>query len=240
MPTRRATNSSTATWSPLATTTGRAAVRHGPSRCRTALIGATTMPGCLDPTPTVPVPPPSCHSNRSRRPMVATSGLTRSKGKVSHAGNTSTSIGPSLVDGSLPPPSVKASRSWASWSAATPVEVTTNTGRRLPSRMSPANTNAWAGVATARVALGAPMTRGMAGSLRNKGGSERRLTCSGYRAPAQAMPGPGWGERRGGTRPIGHRSPREGPVQRRLGSQRNRRAVKSRPATAQINMTTRS
>ncbi len=59
--------------------------------------------------------------------------------------------------------------------------VTTSTGRRVPSRTSPASTKAWAGVATARVAVGAPMTRVMAGSLRSSGGSERRLTRSGYR-----------------------------------------------------------
>ena len=69
----------------VATTSGRAAVRQGPSRCRTALTGATTMPGAR-PAPA----PPSRHSSRSRRPMVWTSGLTRSKGRVSQAGKTST------------------------------------------------------------------------------------------------------------------------------------------------------
>ncbi len=44
------------------------------------------------------------------------------------------------------------SRSWANWSAAAvPVGVTTRTGRRVPRRRSPASTNAWAGVVTARV-----------------------------------------------------------------------------------------
>ena len=105
--------------------------------------------------------------------MVDTSGLTRSKGSVSHAGKTST-----LPD---PPPGVNPTRSWASCSADAPVGVTTSTGRRAPSRTRPARTKAWAGVATARVALDAPMTRVMAGSLRRRAGSERRLTRSGYR-----------------------------------------------------------
>ena len=105
--------------------------------------------------------------------MVDTSGLTRSKGSVSHAGKTST-----LPD---PPPGVNPTRSWASCSADAPVGVTTSTGRRAPNRTSPARTKAWAGVATARVALDAPMTRVMAGSLRSRAGSERRLTRSGYR-----------------------------------------------------------
>ena len=43
--------------------------------------------------------------------MVDTSGLTRSKGSVSHAGKTSTVPVPSRSSG---PPRVKASRSWAS------------------------------------------------------------------------------------------------------------------------------
>ena len=108
--------------------------------------------------------------------MVETSGLTRSKGSVSQAGKTSTRP--------EPPPGVKASRSWASCSAAAPVGVTTSTGRRVPSRSRPARTKAWAGVATARVALDAPTTRVMAGSLRSRAGSERRLTGSGYRGGA--------------------------------------------------------
>ena len=91
-PPARATSSSTSTRSPLATTTGRAAVRNGPSRCSTALMGATTMsgPGRRPPSAPGPPAPPSCHSSRSRWPMVATSGLTRSKGRVSQAGKTST------------------------------------------------------------------------------------------------------------------------------------------------------
>ena len=197
---------STSTRSPLATTTGRAAVRHGPSLWSTALIGATTISGPAPP----PVPgsagPANRQSRRNRWPIVETSGLTRSKGRVSQAGNTSTADGlpsvpappvpapsvpalPVPVPSSDPGPPMKASRSWASCSAAAPVGVTMSTGRRLPSRTIPANTKAWAGVATASVAVGAPTTRVMAGSSRSKGGSERRLTRSGYRAPSDDLSG---------------------------------------------------
>src|SRR5664280_2717999 len=190
MDTRRTTSSSTTTRSPLATTTGRAAVRQGPSRWSTALIGATTTSGPGRPGPEGPEGPegpPSSHSRRRRRPMVDTSGLTRSKGRVSHAGNTSTRPGPASV-GSDPPENTR--RSWASWSAA-----------------------AWAGVATARVALDAPTTRVMAGSLRSRVGSERRLTCSGYRGAHHRPDGsavprlpaePPGGEHQGGRSPDQH------------------------------------
>src|SRR5664280_3015348 len=213
MDTRRTTSSSTTTRSPLATTTGRAAVRQGPSRWSTALIGATTTSGPGRPGPEGPEGPegpPSSHSRRRRRPMVDTSGLTRSKGRVSHAGNTSTRPGPASV-GSDPPENTR--RSWASWSAAAPVGVTTSTGRRVPRRMRPASTKAWAGVATARVALDAPTTRVMAGSLRSRVGSERRLTCSGYRGAHHRPDGsavprlpaePPDGEHQGGRGPDQH------------------------------------
>ena len=136
--------------SPLATTTGRAAVRHGPSRWSTALTGATTTPGARSRRCGRRRPRRGCQSSRRRRPMVETSGLTRSKGRVSQAGKTST--GAHFSPGPVPPRPTKASRSWASWSAAAPVGVTTSTGRRAPSRTRPASTKAWAGVATARVA----------------------------------------------------------------------------------------
>ena len=51
--------------------------------------------------------------------MVWTSGLTRSKGRVSHAGKSSTTGG--RPPGASPPAGAaeaKASRSWASWAAA--------------------------------------------------------------------------------------------------------------------------
>ena len=99
--------------------------------------------------------------------MVETSGLTRSKGSVSQAGNMRT------------PSGLKTSRSWASCSAAVPVGVTTSTGRQVLSRTIPARVKAWAGLDTARVAPDAPITRARAGSLRRRAGSERRLTWSG-------------------------------------------------------------
>ena len=179
----------------MPTTTGRAAVRNGPNRWRTALIGATTMSG--PPALGVPpsAPPPNCQSSRSRRPIVDTSGLTRSKGRVSQAGKTST-----FPD---PPPGVKAPRSWANCSADVPVGVITRTGRRDPRRTRPARTKAWAWVATARVALDAPTTRVMAGSLRSRAGSERRLTRSGYRGPVGARAR----SRTGGRRLVGYPGP---------------------------------
>ena len=53
--------------------------------------------------------------------------------------------------------------------------------------MRPARTKAWAGVATARVALDAPMTRVMAGSLRSRGG--KRAEAHRFRVPGPAPGG---------------------------------------------------
>ena len=214
MATSSATSSATSMRSPFPTTTGRAAVRNGPSRCSTALTGATTRSGPSPPGRPRSPPPPSCQSSRSRRPMVDTSGLTRSKGSVSHAGRTSPPPGP--------PPGVNPTRSWASCSADAPVGVTTSTGRRAPNRTSPARTKAWAGVATARVALDAPMTRVMAGSFAGgqeaSGGSPAQGTGA-VTGGRQTTPtdrdrrSPGAG---GGRRPLGRLGSRSDPGRRLL------------------------
>ncbi len=71
----------------------------------------------------------SRHSRRSRRPIVDSSGLTRSKGRVSQAGNSSTTSSPR-----------NAPMSWPSRSASRTVGVTTSRGRRSPNRHIPATT----------------------------------------------------------------------------------------------------
>ncbi len=87
------------------------------------------------------IPLRSRHMVRSRRPMVSTLGLTRSKGRVSHAGQMSTS---SALR--------KAARSWASRSASALVGTATTVGwRRVPAAM-PAMAKARAGSGTATTA----------------------------------------------------------------------------------------
>ncbi len=85
--------------------------------------------------------------------MVDTSGLTRSKGKVSHAGNSATASSPR-----------KAPTSWLRRSALPTVGVTTSRGRRSPSRHIPATTRATAASGTASAPLRDAMASTMAGS----------------------------------------------------------------------------
>ena len=76
------------------------------------------------------------HRTSSRRPMVSTLGLTRSNGRVSHAGNSTTS-----------PAGMYWTRSSYSWPASVPVGQATTRGRRPPSWAS-------AAIAMARAASG--------------------------------------------------------------------------------------
>ena len=62
----------------------------GPSRCTSARTGATTTAGARSP------PSRSRHMIRRRRPMVSSAGDTRSNGRVSHAGKSSTASAPSI------------------------------------------------------------------------------------------------------------------------------------------------
>ena len=66
----------------------------------------------------------------SRRPMVSTSGLTRSKGSVSQAGSTATGpvTAPRTAASSVPTRGSRHVRSSANRSASTPVAVTTTMG----------------------------------------------------------------------------------------------------------------
>ena len=85
--------------------------------------------------------------------MVATSGLTRSKGSVSHAGKSAT----------VPVPR-KVLRSCASRSASRTVGVTTNIGRRSLNRATPAITKAVAASGTANAVDPTDRASTMAGS----------------------------------------------------------------------------
>ncbi len=144
------------------------------------MTGATRMgPPASGPSPPPvgPVPPDSRQRARSRWPIVPTSGLMRSNGRVSHAGKTSTGSARNVP------------RSRARCSAAVPVGTTTRTGRRLPSRSMAASATAWAWVPTDRVTGPPPIRRTMAGSARRSAGRSRRLTVSGYRRPRRCWPG---------------------------------------------------
>ena len=90
--TSRARRSSASRTSPGRTTTGSTSSSPGPSRWRSALMAPTTMRGGR-PARSLWSSPASRHSTRSRRPIVSTLGLTRSKGSVSQAGKSSTSSG---------------------------------------------------------------------------------------------------------------------------------------------------
>ena len=85
--TSRSTSSSRSTRSPGRTTTGSTSSTCGPRRCTSARTGATTTAGGRSP------PARSRHITRRRRPIVSSDGDTRSNGSVSHAGNSSTSLG---------------------------------------------------------------------------------------------------------------------------------------------------
>ncbi len=116
LPVSRATSSVGSSTSPGRTTTGASSSTWGPRRCSRARTGATITRGTRSSRPRSSRWL-SRHMARSRRPMVSTPGLTRSKGSVSHAGNISTWSGPR-----------KAARSWASWSASAAVGTATTIG----------------------------------------------------------------------------------------------------------------
>ena len=105
----------------------------------------------------------SRHMARSRRPMVSTLGLTRSKGRVSQAGQTSTSSGPR-----------KAARSWASRSASALVGTATTVGRRPDASATPATAKARAGsgTATTAAAQAAQVGEGLVAAQQRQQGAE--------------------------------------------------------------------
>ena len=107
----------------------------------------------------------SRHMARSRRPMVSTLGLTRSKGRVSQAGHTSTCSGPR-----------KAVRSWARRSASVLVGTATSVGRRPAASATPATAKARAGSGTATTP-----------TAQIRGGPRRCRRCA-----AAAAGAPGW------------------------------------------------
>src|SRR3954447_9882211 len=117
------------------------------------------------------------HMARSRRPMVSTLGLTRSKGSVSHAGKTSTWSAPR-----------KAHRSWATRSASVDVGTATTSGCRPLRWARPATVMARAGSGTATTAVLEPASSARAGSARKSGGSDVSSTCPPY--PAGGLIGP--------------------------------------------------
>ena len=117
--TSRARRSSASRTSPGRTTTGSTSSSPGPSRWRSALMAPTTMRGGRPPR-SLWSSPASRHSTRSRRPIVSTLGLTRSKGSVSQAGKSSTSSGGRYR-----------CRSSTSRCAAVPVGTATRSGARL-------------------------------------------------------------------------------------------------------------
>ena len=121
MSTRRLTSSSWSTRSPFDTTSGRAASRVEGMICRTARTGATTTDGGSGGEAMSSATAPNRQRTFSRWPIVWTSGLTRSNGRVSHAGNISTAPG-----------SANNLRSCQRRSASVAVGVTTKMGERFP------------------------------------------------------------------------------------------------------------
>ena len=97
---------------PRRNTTGVNSPTLGPRRWISARIGATTTAGKS--------PVRKRHNTLCRRPMVSSAGETRSKGRVSHAGNTSTAGA-----------GKNANKSWARRSASAPVGTATTMGRRI-------------------------------------------------------------------------------------------------------------
>ena len=93
--------------------------------------------------------------------MVSALGLTRSKGRVSHAGKVSTASSPR-----------NAVRSWANRSASEAVGVTMTTGWRADSCVSPAATKAQAASGMATTALDRPARPTRVSSPRSSLGSE--------------------------------------------------------------------
>ena len=164
---RRASSWSTESSWPGRTVVGPASWALGPSLCRRARIGATITRGAGNEGSSSPWV--RLHSRARRRPIVSTSGLTRSKGKVSHAGRTAT--GPSTAPTTTAPSSAlrgsRQARSSATRSASTPVEVTTTIGDRSVKLARAAMRTDWAGVATASVASADPRRVGSTGSLRS-------------------------------------------------------------------------
>ena len=88
MATSRAIRVSASTCCPGRTTTGAWCAPAGPRRCSRARMGATMTLGGAGRSGSSPWRKP--HRTANRRPMVSTSGLTRSKGRVSQAGRTAT------------------------------------------------------------------------------------------------------------------------------------------------------
>ena len=95
--------------------------------------------------------------------MVSVVGLTRSRGSVSQAGNSSTSPGPRM-----------AARSVSSRSASVRVGATTRIGRRSEAALSPATTGARAASGTATAASRRPSREISAGSAASAGSRPRR------------------------------------------------------------------
>ena len=100
---------------PGRTAIGSTAVVPGPRRCKRARTPVTTTAGHRSGSR-------RRQSTSSRRPIVSTDGLIRSKGNVSQAGNKATS-----------PSGRYCSRSSASWAAIVPVGTATTSGRLLDS-----------------------------------------------------------------------------------------------------------
>ena len=147
---------------------GVASCTPGPSLCRRARIGATITRGGSGSKASSP-PWVRLHRSARRRPIVSTSGLTRSNGSVSHAGSTATgpATAPTTEPSSPPFRGSRQARSSATRSASTPVEVTTTIGNLSVKLASAAMRTDWAGVATASVASADPKRVGSTGSERS-------------------------------------------------------------------------
>ncbi len=127
-----------------------------------------------------PAPPRASACKRARRrPMVSTSGLTRSKGRVSHAGRTETAPSSAPAVPSLLSASSRQPKSSASRSASSPVAVTTRMGRRSLKAAADATTTACAASGTASVTSAAPIKAATAGSARSRRGTAARLATVG-------------------------------------------------------------
>ncbi len=162
-----ATSSSRSTWAPRVTCTGSLSSTCGPKRWRSALTVETMTEGTPEPL-TPSRSRRSRHMSSRRRPIVSTAGLTRSKGRVSQAGKTATSPGPT-----------QAAISWASRSAVAPFATATTTGRRAPCSATAATAKPCAASATA-TEPSAPIV--------NEARTPSRLASES--SPARAGPGP--------------------------------------------------
>ena len=153
------------------------------------------------------LPRSGARAGAALRPMVETSGLTRSKGRVSQAGKTSTRAPSRPASGNEGPEVVgQLFGADARWGSPPGPADGSPAGPGRPGRRPAPG---WRRPGWHRTAD----TRVMAGSLRSRAGSERRLTRSGYRGRTRASVVVDRAARRGSAADAG--ADAAGPVIRR-------------------------